>query len=368
MVLNYKVIGSRETCEIPEIRIDWKRGWEKIDWNKAKHHLCVGQRDSGKSALGETIAMHYPQIIDIYGSSDQEGLAWCRSPIEEILLVVGDNCDLNASWNVTKIGDLTFTEMNSYECVLTVPGFYSTDHELWNALETFTGLFKKRIRFNNPSFLLIREASNFLYSRIGTKGDTGKDAKREFIRFQREMRHFGYSLFVDSIRWTSIDREMRDLADYTYLKDLSYVGVSKDISFIYKYVHPRSFAGLGPQYFAILTSKANIGLGDFDYPQFHKIPGEDLMQQFDIRPEFGDVIELSDSQTVGDAEHAEMMKLYIEDELSMQRVAAIVNRSSGTVMGHINRHNMGIARKKVCMKCKRVNSGFETTWIDKKRR
>jgi len=337
-----------------------------MDWTKVSHHLCCGLRDSGKSALGETLAMHYPQIVDIFGSKDNEGLAWCRSELDDILLVVGDNCDLDASWNVKRISDLSFHDLNGYEVVITVPSFYSSDGDLYRALMQFTKLFYKRLEWKTTSFIIIREASNFLYSRISAKGETNKDAKNEFIRFQREMRHFGYTIFVDTIRWTAIDKEMRDLADFCYIKDLGWHGLrGSDVSFLYDYFIPISLSGLTQKAFVLLTRRAAIGVGKADYPSFHKEEGENLLAQFDLSPEFGEEIEYSSPQRVGDFEHAEFIQLYLEMDYSIAEVAQRKKRSTATIQNHFNRHNNAIIRKGYCPTCRRINSGFETTLTKK---
>lgn len=356
-----ELIGSRRIEAVPRLRIKWIRFRDTIEWSRPSHHISVGMRDSGKSALGEVIACHYPQIIDIFGSKDNEGLAWCRSGIDDILLIVGDNCDLEAPWDVVRISDLTYNKMKNYECVITVPSFYTTDNNLFRALQHVTQNLYKRLEWKYPSFIIIREAANFLYSRI-SKGDTNKDAKAEFIRFQREMRHFGYTIFLDTIRWTAVDKEMRDLADYVYFKDLGYMGLGKDVGFIYNYIKPFSLAGLSPKKFVVLTRRAAIGVGTADYPSFHKEEGENLLTQFDLKPEFGEEIQYSAPQKVGDFEHAEFIKLYVEDNHTIGEIAFKKHRSKSTIQGHFNRHNNAIIRKNYCPICRRINSGFETTF------
>ena len=157
----YRIIGSREYSEIPKLRINWIRGRDKFYWDKTTHHIACGLRDSGKSALGEAIACHYPQIIDAFGSRDNEGLAWCRSGIDDILLIVAENCDLNASWDVCRINQLTFKKLNDYEIVITVPSFFSNQGAYLKGINSLTTLFYKRFTFKKPAMILIREAANF---------------------------------------------------------------------------------------------------------------------------------------------------------------------------------------------------------------
>ena len=361
------LIGSLTAEERPGFDIQWIRGRDKIRINKVRHHLGVGLRDSGKSAFGEVLACLHHNKIDIFGSRDNEGLAWCRSPIDDILFVTGDNVDVSSSWNSIKIGDLTISKMLEPEVLITVPSFYTNQTDLYKGLRRFISIMYNRRSWNpdRPAFLLIREASNFIYSRISS-GDTNKDAKNDFIRFQREMRHFGFTLYVDTIRWTSIDKEMRDLADYVYFKDLGYAGLSRDVSFIYRYIEPRKLAGLPPDKFVILTRNSAIGIGRTEYPAFHKEEGEDLLTLFDITVEYGEEFQYSDSQRVGDMEHEEMMRLYM-DEYSMMEIAGIKHRSASTVKSHIDRHNSGVIRKGRCAICSKVDGDLADSLVKRTR-
>jgi hypothetical protein len=357
-----ELIGSRHPDDIPKIKVKWIRGRDSFDWGSTSHHICSGLRDSGKSALGEAVADHYPQIIDIFGSRDNEGLAWCRSGRDNILFVIGDNCDLEASWDVEKIDQLTFKKMNSYEVVITVPSFYSSHENYFKALSAMTNLFYKRFSFKTPTMIIIREAANFTYSRI-SKGETEKMAKADFIQFCREMRHFGYCIYVDTIRWTAVDKEMRDLADYVYIKDAGYVGLQSDISFLYRYIHPRSLAGLSQDKFLLLTRRAAIGIGTSEYPNYHKEPGENLLALFDLHPEFGEEIEASSPRSVGDFEHHDIVKMY-DDGYTMLKIAQQMHRSKSTIKSHIDKHNLVIVKHSKCPICNRIGSDLSTKIVE----
>lgn len=348
--------------DIPRLKISWIRGRDKLHWNKTTHHICTGLRDTGKSALGESIADHYNQIIDFFGSRDNEGLCWLRSGRDNILLVVGDNCSLDASWDVETVDSLTFNKMDSYEVVITVPSFYSNIHGYFKGINRLTELFYKRFTFSHPAMILIREGANFTYSRI-SKGETEKKAKADFIQFTREMRHFGYCIFLDTIRWTAVDKEMRDLADYVYIKDSGYVGLQSDISFLYKYIAPMSLAGLPPDKYIILTRNASIGVGTCDYPSYHKEPGENMMVAFELFPEFGEEIEASSPKVVGDFEHYDIVKLY-DDGYTMSKISNRKHRSTSTVKGHIDKHNKDVLKRGNCRVCNRINADLAKKIIE----
>lgn len=361
------MVGSRLWEDIPKLDIEWIRGYEPPNWEKTRHHLAVGLRDSGKSALGENIACHYPQIIDIYGSRDCEGLAWLRSGVDDILLVIGDNVDMDSSYKVVRVGDLDYKTLNDYEITITVPRFYSSEDSYFKGLASLTQHFYYRLKFSSMSIILIREAANLIYSTLA-KGDYNRDAKAEVLRFQREMRHFGYSLFVDAIRWTSIAKEIRDLADYIYFKDQGYVGLGGDVSWLYQFVNPASMRGLSPEAALLLTRSGAIGDVVIDYPLFHKEAGEDLLEQFELSPEFSEEVEESSSSKVGDMEHAEMVRLYIDEELSIGAIAEELHRSKSTVHSQLLKHNKAVNLPDGCAVCGRAGADTGDTEINLSKR
>jgi hypothetical protein len=79
-----------------------------------------------------------------------------------------------------------------------------------------------------------------------------------------------------------------------------------------------------------------------------------------IKVEYGE--QLVDSvlkgtyRTVGDKEHAEMIRLYAEDNLSMDQISKKLGRSSRTPMVHVNSHNAAVKRSGFFAACKRAQS------------
>ena len=360
-----KLIGSREIEDLPKISIKWKRGREKIDWRKPRIFLNLGKKDSGKSAFGETCILRYPKIVDLFGSRDNENLCWCRdnSPIDDILLITGENVDLDCSWDTISVDNLTWAKMDKYELITTANAFYHDQDARFASMERIIDQFWSRTEWKDPVGVQIREASSFLYSRI-RQGIRMKDAKADFIYFQREMRHFGYSLIIDTIRWTSIDKEMRDLADYLIIKRVGHQGLPKDIRWLYNWVDPMSLAGLSSKYFLILTERASIGFGMSELPVFHKEEGVDLVKELGIQITKGARVEASTMQQVGDREHLRIIELYSnqeEERVSMESIAKTVHRSSATVYRHISKHNNTIENLGVCPTCQKLGSDLAKT-------
>lgn len=366
-----QIIGSRVKSELPQILVRWARGYDKLDFTKALIFLILGKKGSGKSAILENFALRYPKIIDLFGSRDDEGLCYCRdtSPIDDILLVHGDNVDLDCSWDTCKIGSLTYKKMIDYEAVIPSFSFFLGNSGRFDGINKLMEIFWHRRTWKKPIYVGVREASSFIYSRIKQEGGgvNMKMAKADFIYWQREMRHFGYALGIDTIRWHSVDKEMRDLADWMIIKKVGHQGLPSDIDFMYRYIHPMSMASLPPNKFMVLTENASIGWGESECPVFHKEEGVDLLEELGIKITYGEKIIEGKGDSVGDREHEKIVRLYIEGGCrSMGKVAKAVIRSKYTIHSHINQHNTNIDETGSCPKCKRIQSEFQDVRADKK--
>lgn len=355
------LIGSREKAELPKINVKWQRGQDAINWNRPSIFLALGKKGSGKSALGESCALRSSKIVDLFGSRDNENLAWARktSPIDDILMITGDTVDLNCSWDTVKVSDLTYSKMLEYETTLTCDSFYVNQMDRFKSIEKIIDKFWARLEWKRPICVLVREASSFIYSRI-KQGARQQEAKADFIYWQREMRHFGYTLYIDTIRWTSVDKEMRDLADYLIIKKVGPQGFPYDIKWLYKFVNPLAMAALPPQFFILLTESAAIGFGMSQLPVFHKEEGVNLLTELGIEITKGEILEEGTLRRVGDLEHAKIIKLYNELR-SMPKVQKQVRRSLSTIHRQLNDHNRNIIHSGTCPKCKRARSDLAKT-------
>ena len=354
-----QIIGSRLKEDLPKIELKWLRWYSKIDFTIAMIFLILGKKGSGKSALVEALAMRYKKIIDLFSSRDDEGLAWCResSPIDDILLVHGDNVDINASWDTCSTGKLTMSKMMDYEVVIPSYSFFVGAAGRFKGINKIIDLCWQRRSWNTPIYVAVREASSFLYSRIKQEGGgyNMKAAKADFIYWQREMRHFGYALGIDTIRWHSVDKEMRDLADCQIIKKVGSQGLPRDISFLYNYISPRSMAGMPPNRFMLIAENGSIALGKSDCPTFHKEEGVDLLTELGITLEYGEPIVEDGSHKVGDESHVKIVALY-SSGLTMTQVSKQVGYSTYTVSTHMNKHNTAIEEAGNCPTCTRARA------------
>jgi hypothetical protein len=217
-----------------------------------------------------------------------------------------------------------------------------------------------RLSWNQPWCLLIREAANLIYSRIAI-GDSQAQAKNYIIYVLREMRHCGYALAMDSIRWFSIDIDARSIADYTFLKAQGIEGLPENLRFLYRYFRPFGIMRMGVEKFALISRAGPIGFGKSTCPYWHKKEHEDLLRLFNIKVHYNEMPDLGDkgASHVGDYEHVRIVQVRYESpesERGMEKIAEKIGRSSRTVFKHITYHNNTVRTLGECDRCARVKS------------
>lgn len=361
------LIGSRESKDLPRLQVSWVRGLDNISFrSRPRCALVLGKRGSGKSNLLENMALQHKKIIDLMGSRDNENLIWCRkrSPVDDVLLVTGPNVDVKgSSWDTCKMGDLTLDKMLGYEVVTTADSFFSSQLSRYEAVNMMTELFWDRLEWDYPIGVVIREASNYIYSRIVNQSFNIKEAKADFLVFQREIRHFGFSLLVDTVRWTSIDKEMRDLADLLFIKRVGSQGLPDDLRFLYRWLAPLSVARMKAERFMVITDLASVGIGRSDRVLFHKEEGIDLMKELGLSVEVGEEAPVKPLNAVQNDTHAKMMAL-IESGVKYTEIARRVSiGSNATVARHLRLHNDAVKERGVCPECDSEESPLARTWL-----
>ena len=357
-----------ELIQLPKIHVKYVRDTDEIDYSRPDTFLCVGMRGTGKSSLLEAIAVKYPKVIDLFGSKDNESLAWCKpdSPFHKILFVIGDNVIVNSQYPTINYYDLTLKDIEKYEVVTTCHAFYNTKAEYYIAIQSITTMLcDKRNCWIEPWALVIREAANWIYSRLQIVKDTNM-AKADFIALLREARHSGIAVLVDTIRWTNLDKEVRDVSDYIFLKRVGAIGLPKDLHFIYRYIKPRAMMKLWKNVFVLLTSYGAIGIGKFDKPSWHKEERENILFELNIDPVYLDVDRMALGPNVTPSEHALIMRAY-SDLKSMGKVAAKLQRSKDTIQRAIKRHNSTIEECGYCLECHNCKEPLEKTVLKGKR-
>jgi len=352
---------------LPKIRLRWIRGHGSIEFNRPHTFLNLGQRGSGKSALLESCALHYEKIIDLYGSRDAESLAWCRSDFaNSLLFVVGDSVKVACSWPVVKASELTLKDIQSHRVILSSSPFYgSLDEEFRSLNRVIYDVLYHRTTWDRAWFLMVREASNFIYSRIKiTKNQ--QIAKADFIYLLREARHMGYAVGVDTIRWTSIDKEIRDVSDYLFIKRVGIQGLPRDLRFVYRYVDPASMMNPLPPSFVLVCNRGPIAIGRFEKPAFHKEEGENLLHKFGIDVEYGEPVDYGTGTALSDFDHARLIEIYVDHAYKVRETARFSKRSPHTVTRHIEDHSLAVFRDGSCARCRRVNGHEASNSLNKR--
>jgi hypothetical protein len=352
------------------LKVLWVRGSEKISFSRPSTFFSLGLRGTGKSSLLEHIAelyLHEDHVVfHLFGSRDGEGLAWLRSPYAEkqkILLIRGENVDVDCSFPVKSVENVSLRDFEDNDIVVSSSPLYINVDQEFLAAAKLTDLLYKRLHYKRLVFLICREAANFYYSRLKVS-DNQIFAKSQMIYLIREARHMGLALGLDSIRYYAIDIDIRNLADYLILKSQGVQGLASDLQWLYSYFNPSTVRNMPPQYFVMISKTGALGLGEFPYPEWHKKEKENILSNVGIKVEYGEPTFEGEYKgtfrTVGDKEHAEIVRLYLEEGLGFNKIAEMSGRSSRTPLTQIRKHNSAVERSGFCPACRRFRSEYES--------
>lgn len=350
------------------MKIAWIRGEKYVNFNRPSTWFTLGVRGAGKSSFIEHVGELYHEkghtILDLFGSRDGEGLAWLRHPQidpETVLLVHGDNVECSAPVDTTKVSELSLDDFEKYRLVISSSPLYSSPDDEFMQVNKITSLLYQRQSWSHLVYMIVREAANLYYSRIKiTQNQTA--AKADMTYLIREARHMGVALGLDTLKYTSIDSDIRAVTDYLIFKAQGIQGLPSDLYWVYKYIDPGQLRILKPNQFVCLHRGGALGLGVFNELKWHKQEKEHILNTLGISCEYGEEINYGESKgtfyTLGDHEHAEIISDYLEDGLSMNKIAEKRGYSSGTPYNHINRHNKQVQRVGECEMCKRVGCEY----------
>jgi UDP-2,3-diacylglucosamine pyrophosphatase LpxH len=350
------------------MELAWLVGNEAIAYDRGVWFV-IGTQGAGKSSLLEHIGEHYLEggnsVLDLYGSKDGESLAWLRSQYaqdKKVLLIHGDNVDVVSSWSSKSISKIIPDDFNDYDIVISANPLYSSyGDEMTQVNRIIDLLYNKRRDFTRLTYMVVREATNLFFSRIKVHQSQAA-AKAEAIYLIREARHMGLAMGLDTLKFTSIDADIRVLSRYTLIKDPGDLILPRESWWIFKIIDPYKLNQLRPNEFFLKTNKKHLAFGTFPYHKWHKEEREtasSLLNSLGIRIEVGEEIEYGRDygayRVVGDEEHARIVEMYLKG-LSMARIGKDLNRGSSTVFGQIRSHNEGLDRVGFCARCKRVKS------------
>lgn len=357
------------------MRIAWLHGNHNISLDKPYTWLCLGVRGSGKSAFLEHLAeLHLKEgnaVLDLFAARSGENLGWLRSKWLEqkkMLLLTGEASivelprTLLDAASVKPASKITLEDFEAYDIIINSSPLYPSLDAEFEAVNQIIDKLWRRLKWSRLVFVLCREAANLLYARM--KITESQTLAKTFLSYWlREARHVGCSMALDSQRFMAVDIDIRSLCDFLVFKTQGAGGLPKDLHYVYRYIDPSWLQHAKPSQFAILTRQGDIGVGVFPLPEWHVREGEGITHKLGLKIAFEEAPEKGKYRgsftTVGDREHAEIIKLYLEEGLSMLTIARRLMRSSSTVKMQIDRHNQAVAKIGYCPQCRRIRSKLE---------
>jgi len=223
-----------------------------------------------------------------------------------------------------------------------------------------TDLVYKRLSWDKIIYCLVREASNLYYSRLKITRNQ-QMAKSQEIYLLRESRHMGLSMGLDTLKFTSVDIDVRAVSDFQIFKALGLMGLPKDLDWVYGFIEPRVLRNMKKNEFVILSKTSALGLGTFANLPWHKKEKENILKRLDIKVEHGEQIQEAKDKgvyfTVSDKEHMEIIEAYASG-LSLTMVSKKIERSSRTVSDHVHKHDEAVERSGLCPVCQRIKCQY----------
>lgn len=353
------------------MKVGWIRGGEHISFHRPHSFFCLGVRGSGKSSFLEHIGELYLEsshaVLDLFGSRDGESLAWLRSPwpqSKKILLIHGDNADVEAPCDTRPVSKIRLRDFRDYDILISSSPLYSSPSDEFLQVARLTDLMYKRMSWERLVYVIVREAANLYYSRLKV-ADNQLQAKGDMVYLVREARHMGIAMGLDTLKYTSIDIDIRAVTDYLIFKSQGVLGFPRDLNWIYGFVEPHITRKMPQGNFIILSRGGSLGLGVFPELTWHKQEKENILRAVGVDVDHGEEIQYGESRgtfkTVGDHEHAKIILRYIKEEIGMGKLGRAIDRSSRTILNQINLHDEQVESQGFCSVCRRVRGPYAKT-------
>jgi len=347
------------------LTIMWIRGNDNLVFNHPTRYFCLGIIGAGKSSwlecLGEQYLKEGATILDLYGSRRGEGLAWLRSSwakTKRILLLHSENVDVKSSFETKNLGQLTLKDLETYGIIISASPLYISPSQEFQEINKVLDLLYSRLTWNKLVYTIVREASNLFYSRLRVNQNQ-LQSKAEAIYLVRESRHMGLSMGTDSLKLTSVDIDMRILCDYQAIKSMGIWGLPDGLEWLYHVINQAFIRKMPKKAFVILSKNGAIEIGKFNEIPWHHQEKENIVRAVGLKIDYGEEPVLAKDRrtfkTISDAEHVEIMALYLDDRQSMAKIQKLKKRSRSTIHAQITAHNEAVARSGFCPKCQRVH-------------
>ena len=273
------------------------------------------------------------------------------------MLLHGENVDVKSSHDTKVVSALALEDLEKDDLVISATPLYITPGQEFFEVNKILDVLYSRLYWKRLVYLIAREAANLFYSRLQICSDQIK-AKAEAIYLIRESRYMGMAIGLDSLKYTSVDIDMRILTDYQIIKSLGRFGLPDDLKWLYSFLAPEFIRKMEKGSFAIVGNSGAIGVGYFTPIPWHKQIKENICHAVGVKVEYGEVpvhgTNRHTYQTVGGSEHREILALYIDQSQSMAKIEKLKHRSRSTIKDQIDSHNEAIARSGFCPSCQRV--------------
>lgn len=286
---------QEQELKVSRISVRWARGGEGLDVDSPLTVFSLGVRGGGKSAFLEALGEHYlakgHNVLDLFGASSGEGLAWLRSPwVRELklpVLLIRGKRPVKSPWPVKAWEDLRLSDFEENRIVISATPLYEAKEEEFRAAGRVLDLLFGRQGWSKFIYLLVRESSNLFYSRIKLRKDQ-LESKAEAVYLIREARHHGLAFGMDSQKNSSIDIDFRALLDFVVFKRQGIFSLPADYRWLYGFLDPVWLRNMKPGQFGIISKRGSIGVGLNDLPPWHKREREHLIKALGISLEGGE--------------------------------------------------------------------------------
>lgn len=362
----------------------WVRGWQDIPLDRPHTDFILSPiRGGGKSSFLEHRAENYMKrgntVLDFFGSRDSEGLAWARNPLmdgvgkangdKKLALLHSDNVTVDSSLDQIPMSRLNHSALEKYDCLVSASALHKNLDDEYKNVNVITDLLYDRgiVGWRKLVVGVIREASNLYYSRLRVSQNQTM-AKSYMIYLIREARHMGLALTMDTLKFTSIDIDIRVLVDNTVFKGQGWMGLPDDLKWVYKYLNPNWVRGMKQNEFALLTKEGSLGIGTFPEVKWHKQEKENILADLDIHVIEHEGMAKSEPQgagfSVSTEEHVKIIEAtapnsvrdkygVTEEKTSMRKMARQLGRTFNTISDHQAKHDDAIAKYGYCPECRR---------------
>ena len=147
-------------------------------------------------------------------------------------------------------------------------------------------------------------------------------------------------------------------------KQVGALGLPRDLYYVYSVLRPTWMQNMRPGQFAIISRRGNIGVGVFPRVGWHKQEGEDILRKVRLKVSFEEApMEAryrGRYRTIGDVEHTEILRPYVEEGLGTGRIAERLGRSTKNIHDHLLKHDRAVDRLSYCPLCRRAKSPHES--------